>query len=137
MNSRGFTLIEVIIVIVMISLASVTVISFFDNQVTKSADPLQVMDDNFQVVKAVEIINADYRSRLDANASQDIGIYNSGDLSGVVSGLSGVTATGSYTNFSAPDSNRNVNEINATGSTMYIKITASKNSSRVVTILGN
>lgn len=137
MNKNGFTLIEVIIVIVMISLASVTVITFFDNQVTKANDPLLTMDDNFKVVKAIEIINADYRSRLEADASQNIGIYNRIDLSAAVSGLSDVTATGTYTDFSDPDSSRNVREINASGAGIYVKITATRNKSHAITILGN
>lgn len=137
MKQDGFTLIEVIITIVMVSAAGLMILSFFNLGLTRSADPLQILDDNFQVVRAIEIVNADYRTRLENDPDQDIGFYVSADLSASISGLAGVSVSGQYTDFTNPDASRRVSEQAAGGTSMFVKITAVRNQSRLVTILGN
>ncbi len=137
MNNHGFTLIEVIVVIVMISLASVAIVSFFDNSIVRSADPIAGLEDNFSVVKAIEIVNADYRARLTADASQSMSIYNKSNLGAAIPGLGGIQVKGEYISFSAPDANRKVRQTSAGSPSMFVKITAVKNNSKLVTIIGN
>ncbi len=136
MNTKGFTLIEVIVGIVMIAIAGVIMLSFLNTGLTRSGDPLVVLDDNYSILKAIEIVNADYRANLENNSLQSINIYVGADLSTTITGLTGIGVKGEYIDFSEPDANRKVNEIASTGS-IYVKITASKNASRLVTILGN
>ncbi|MFH2092119.1 MAG: type II secretion system protein [Pseudomonadota bacterium] len=136
-GQKGFTLIEVIITIVMISIAGLMMMTFLDVGFTRSGDPMQILDDNYSALRAIEIVNADYRGKLENNPSQDIGFYVSNDLSSKISGLTGIAVSGNYINFGNPDANRQVNEVSAGGATIYVKIVAVKNQSRLVTILGN
>jgi len=137
MNHRGFTLIELLVGILILGIASVTLLSFFSSGVTRSADPLAGLGDNIAVVRAVEKVNAHYRAQLSADPSQSMAIYNSSDLTSLISGISGTGVSGSYTAFSVPDSNRKVSEITASGTSIYVKVTATKNNSKLVTLLGN
>jgi prepilin-type N-terminal cleavage/methylation domain-containing protein len=137
MRDQGFTLIEVIITIVMVSIAGLMLVSFMNSGIASSANPLATLNDNYQVVKAIEIINADYRSRLQADPNLSMSRYVSGNLSGTINGLDGITAKGEYIGFSIPDAGRNVSEVPAGGTSMYVKITATRNNSKLVTIIGN
>jgi len=137
MNKNGFTLIEVIVAIIMISIAGLVMITFLGTAFKQSGQPLQILGDNYSVLNAIEIVNSDYRAKLENNPSQAMSFYVETDLSKKITGLTGVGVRGEYTNFSAPDANRKVNEITAVGSTMYVKVTAVKNNSRLITILGN
>lgn len=136
LNNKGFTLIEVIVIFVMVSIAGLVTLTLMDNEIAKSGDPLLILDDNMDAIRGIEIVNADYRNRLNTDPSQDIGYYT-GDLSGVINGLSGMGVTGQYMDFSAPDANRKVREVTPGGATPYVKITSSQNNSKVITILGN
>jgi len=137
MNKNGFTLIEVIISIIMISIAGLVMITFLGTAFKQSGQPLQILGDNYSVLNAIEIVNADYRAKLENNPSQAISFYVETDLSKKITGLTGIGVKGEYINFSAPDANRKVNEITAVGGTMYVKVTATKNNSKLITILGN
>ncbi len=137
MNKNGFTLIEVIISIVMISITGIIMVTFLGTSFKQSGKPLQILGDNLSVLKAIETVNADYRAKLDKNPSQSISFYVGTNLASVIPGLTGIAVKGEYIDFSAPDANRNVNEITAGGATMYVKVTATKNNSKLVTILGN
>ncbi len=137
MNKNGFTLIEVIISIIIISVAGLAMVTFFGTAFQKSGQPLQIVGDNYSVLNAVEIVSADYRAKLEKNPSQSMSFYVAKDLSKTIKGLAGVGVKGEYINFSAPDANRKVKEITAAGSSMYVKITAVKNNSKLITILGN
>ncbi len=138
MNQKGFTLIEVIITIVMVSIAAGLILTFFETGFMRSGDSLGTLDDNYQLLTAIEIVNADYRARLESNPAQAMGRYIGGNLAGTITELSGVRAAvrGEAISFSAPDANRRVNEIGTPGG-LYVKITARSNDSRLVTILGN
>ena len=105
--------------------------------ITTSGNPLMTLDDNYQVVKAIEIINADYRTRLQADPNLSMSRYVSSNLSGTINGLNGITAKGEYIAFSNPDADRQVQEIAAGGTSMYVKITAIRNNSKLIAIIGN
>ncbi|MBC8439830.1 MAG: prepilin-type N-terminal cleavage/methylation domain-containing protein [Deltaproteobacteria bacterium] len=137
MNKNGFTLIEVIISIIMISISGLVMITFLGTAFKQSGQPLQILGDNYSVLNAIEIVNADYRAKLENNPSQAISFYVKKDLSKNITGLIGIGVKGEYINFSAPDANRKVNEITAVGSSIYVLVTATKNNSRLITILGN
>ncbi|MBU1344525.1 MAG: type II secretion system GspH family protein [Proteobacteria bacterium] len=136
MNTKGFTLIEVIVSIVMIGMATAMLINFFNAGLTHSSDPLDVLNDNYAALTAIETVNADYRRRLELNASQAISIYAIGDLSALVNGLASGVASGQATSFNVPDAQRRVNELAAPGN-LYVKVTATRNNSTLVTLLGN
>ncbi len=136
MNSKGFTLIEVIVGIVMLSLASVMLISFLDSGIFQSGDPLLTLDDNYSALRGIEIVNADYRGALELNSSQAINIYVGNDLSSSISELGSIGVSGKFVGFSNPDANRKVTET-VSASSMYVKITATRNKSKIVTLLGN
>lgn len=137
MKQDGFTLIEVIITIVMASIAALLMLSFLSSGLLKSHDPLDGLTDNLDIYRAIEIVNADYRNRLEQNAEQDIGFYVDSDLSGKISNLTASGVSGQYIAFSAPDANRKVTETAAAGATMYVKVTAAQGNSRIITLLGN
>jgi len=140
MNTKGFTLIEVIIGIIMIGIASSLMLSFFNTGLVRSGDPLIVLDDNYSTFKAIQIVNADYRAKLESDPSLDISIYKNTDLSKIISGLSGIDVKGEYIDFTDPvvtATTRKVTEIVPAGSSIYVKITATKNQSSLTTILGN
>lgn len=137
MNIKGFTLIESIIGIVMVSIAGLIIMSFLESGLTQSHIPMDVLNDNYDIFQSVEIVNADYRAKLEQNASQDIGFYDNADLSTIIPGLTGPGVRGEFIDFSDPDATRQVTETTAAGPTMYVKITAQKNNSRMISIIGN
>lgn len=137
MNQKGFTLIEVIIGVVMVSIAGLIMLSFLESGLTRSHTPMDVLNDNYDIFQSVEIVNADYRAKLEQSANQNINFYIGTDLSSKITGLSSSGVRGEFIAFSAPDGNRQVTEIAATGPTMYVKITAQKNNSKMVSIIGN
>ncbi len=136
MNTKGFTLIEVIISIMIMSIAAVLMLNYLNTGFARSGDPLIVLDDNYSALQAIEIVNADYRARLESNPAQSMNRYVGNDLSTTITGLSGPGVKGEFVGFSNPDVNRRVNEISATGG-IYVKITASSNNKTIVTLLGN
>ncbi len=136
-SQKGFTLVEVIIGVVMVSIAALIMLSFLESGLMHSQDPLEVLDDNFDIFQSIEIVNADYRTRLEQNSAQNINFYVSSDLSSTITGLSSPGVQGAFINFSNPDADRQVTETAATGATMYVKITAQRNNSKMVSIIGN
>jgi len=136
MNAKGFTLIEVIISIVMASIAAAMLINFLGTGVMQSSDPLLVLDDNYSALRGIEIVNADYREKLELDPSQPINIYVGSDLSSTVTELGSIGVAGKFVDFSDPDANRQVSEIISNNS-IYVKITATRNNSKMVTLLGN
>lgn len=136
MNEKGFTLIELIISIVLIGIAASLLLTMHGTGLVRSSDPLNILNDNYTVIQGIEKVNADYRDRLNADAGTHISIYNVNDLSTVVNGLSPGLVSGTATSFSAPDANRKVRELAAAGN-RYVRITATRNNSRVITLIGN
>lgn len=136
MREQGFTLIELIIIIVLIGLAASLLITTGPN-VYHSSDPLMTLKDNYAVLQAIEKINAHYRDHLEKDPDTDISMYNRGDLSSVVDGLASGIAGGKFTSFSEPDADRQVRQLSSTGTRYYILITAQKNYSKAITLLGN
>ena len=135
MNENGFTLIESIIVLVMLSFTALIVVMVMDAGLLKSSDPLKIQEGHYGALKAIEIVNADYRTRLSQNPDLDISFYV-GNLSAKITGLGTATVTGQYMGFSDPDSQRNVSETSA-ASGPYVKIRAVENQVSLVTIIGN
>jgi len=146
MNENGFTLIEIIIGILLISIAA-ALLTTGGSQWLNSADALNTMSDNYAVVRAIEIVNADYRNRLSTGSGlHNINVYI-GTISGAgsqitgLSALSDVSVTGVETSFSAPNvATKKVTENASTsnsGYPEYVLVTAQKNNSRMVTLLAN
>lgn len=135
-NKSGFSLIEVIIVIVMISIAGIVMMTFMDTGITKSGDPLRILNDNITVIRGIEIVNGDYRAKLDNDPNQSMDFYI-GDLSSKIDGLDSINITGQYTSFTAPDANRKVSEVLVNSASTYVRIEATQNRSRAMTLIGN
>ncbi len=135
-NTKGFTLIEVIIALVLTAIAGAMLVSYFQTGLTQSANPLTVLNDNFMAIQGIERVHADYRSRLSDNPDLDISIYHRANLSSLVDGLTGVGIKGEGTRFSTPDANRKVSEI-AGDDGQFVRITATKNNCTLVTLIGN
>ncbi len=135
MKENGFTLIELIIIIVLIGLAASLLIST-KYGISHSSDPLMTLKDNYAVLQAIEKVNAHYRDQLEKDSHADISMYARRDVATVVTGLESGMVSGSFTSFSAPNASREVDELSAAG-TRYVLITAQKNNSRMVTLLGN
>lgn len=134
-GNHGFTLIEVIITLIMVSIAGTMLVTALGTGLTHSPDSIVVLGDNLDLVRAIESVNADYRQNLEDSPSQSMDAYK-GDLSGISGVPAGVTVTGKYIGFTDPDGSKKVSETVSAG-TMYIKVTAVKNSSTLVTIIGN
>ena len=140
MNEKGFTLIEIIVGIMLIGVAAALLTSS-GFQWTHASTPLNTMTDNYAVVQAIEIVNADYRYRLsndddtDDNVITDYNAYKT-DLSGVITNLpSSVTVTGAITTFSE-ESTGSKTMVKGGGSINYFLVSAQKNNSRMVTLIG-
>ncbi|MEH0018486.1 MAG: type II secretion system protein [Desulfobacter sp.] len=137
MNRNGFTLIEVVVALLIMGIASTLMISFFNSGVVDSGDPLASLEDNYTVVRAAEMLHADYRAALEADPDQSMARYIGGDLSALVTDPPDVVYTGEYVDFSEPDANRQVREVAASGPTIYVKARVTKRHSSLVTLMGN
>ena len=151
MNKNGFTLIEIVLSIVLLSLAASVFISFFQTGLIQSPNPLNRLQDNYTALQAIEAFQALYRKDLTDDPEMDLlktyGIdgENRVDLSGQI-GLSNFLATdkgvqiwGEIIRFSTPDAQRRVHETTeATGDDPpFIRITVTQNNCSLVTLLGN
>lgn len=135
-NAEGFTLIEVIIGIVMAGIAAAMLINLLGTGYLHSGDPLNVLDDNYSALRGIEIVNAHYRAALERDTSHPIDRYVGSDLSGTIKDLGNIGVSGKFVDFTDPDGNRKVTETQS-ASSKYVKITATRNSSTIVTLLGN
>jgi len=120
----------------MISIAAAMLSTFLGTGFTHSGDPLLVLDDNYSALRGIEIVNADYRGKLELDPSQAINIYVGSDLSGTITELGSIGVAGKFVDFSNPDVNRKVTET-VSANSIYVKITATRNNSKMVTLLGN
>lgn len=127
LKQEGFTLIEVILSIILMGIVGALLVSYLGTSFVRSAEPLQDLDENYEMVQMVENINADYRSQMEA------GTFNPdtfrANLTGYVIG--GAQVTGNYVSFN------NTSEIAHDGSKRFLKITVTQNNKRIVTILSN
>ncbi|MCP3876707.1 MAG: type II secretion system protein [Desulfobacteraceae bacterium] len=57
---KGFTLVEVIVALIMISLFGIMFVSFFQTQIVGSTTPVTMMEQGFALEGIIEKINADY-----------------------------------------------------------------------------
>lgn len=144
MNENGFTLIEIIIGLILIGIAASMLLT--NNPLwVNSASALNTISDNYAVARAIEIVNADYRNALSNESDPNLSDYV-GTISGSGSKITGlssldVTVSGVETSFSDPGSTTKKATENATTSSSadpeYVLVTAQKNNSRMVTLLGN
>lgn len=140
MNEKGFTLIEIIVGIMLIAIVAAMLISS-GRQWTHASTPLNTISDNYAVAQAIEIVNADYRNRLSNGNTTDDNVitdYNAHktDLSGVITNLpSSVTVTGEITTFSEKSTGSKT-MVKGGGSINYFLVSAQKNNSRMVTLIG-
>ena len=140
MNEKGFTLIEIIVGIMLIAIVASILISS-SSQWPHASTPLNTISDNYAVAQAIEIVNADYRNRLSNGSATDDNVitdYNAhkADLSGVITNLpSSVTVTGEITTFSEKSTGSKT-MIKGGGSINYFLVSAQKNNSRMVTLIG-
>ncbi len=64
---KGFTLIEVIVALIMVSLFGIMFVSFFQTQIVGSTQPVTMMEQGFEVEEIIEKINADYILLVDSD----------------------------------------------------------------------
>ncbi|MCD4678732.1 MAG: type II secretion system GspH family protein [Desulfobacula sp.] len=67
--NKGFTLLEVIVVLIMISLFGIIFVSFFDTQIVGSTKPVTMMQQGFALEDVLEKINADYENLVTSDAT--------------------------------------------------------------------
>ena len=138
MNEKGFTLIEVIAGIMLIGIAAALLISS-GSQWTHAGTALNTITDNYAVVQAIEIVNADYRYRLSNTANPTLAYLS--NPAGNITGLpSTVTVSAEEITFEEKSSKNT--QIASSSTTLsadpqYVLVTAQKNNSRMVTLLGN
>lgn len=137
MNEKGFTLIEIIVGIMLIGIAAGLLISS-GFQWTHASTPLNTITDNYAVVQAIEIINADYRYRFSNNTNPTLS-YLSDPYSNVTGLSSEVNVSAAEITFEEESSqNTKIASSNTTLSAdpQYVLVTAQKNNSRMVILLG-
>ena len=99
--NKGFTLLEVIVVLIMISLFGVIFVGFFDTQIVGSTNPVTMMQQGFSVEEVLEKINADYEDLVNSDATPLLTLETR--INTFPSGYGDYTATTRFIDFDASD----------------------------------
>ena len=67
-NRKGFTLIEIIVTIVLAAIMGTIFIQFMSKSLTKSAEPLMLVQEVYSLNQIIEEITADYKDLLKADS---------------------------------------------------------------------
>jgi prepilin-type N-terminal cleavage/methylation domain-containing protein len=105
-NSRGFTLIEIIVTLILIAITGVVMFPVLRTNLTKSALPLTRVDSQYQLVQEMDRLTAQYRDEI-LNDSLNINTFKSTyvDTSTYIDagntgfvGVGQITGSGGYNN---------------------------------------
>lgn len=124
---EGFTLIEVIVVIILSSIVGSLLVTYMGTGFTKSSEPLAALNDNHELVRTIETMNSDYRLKIEQ------GTFNPDSFKANLSSyaVGNVQIAGAYVSFSGGV------EVAHDGSKRFLKVTVGKNNKTIITLLSN
>ena len=67
-NRKGFTLIEIIVTIILAAIMGTIFIQFMSKSLTKSAEPIRLVQKSYSLNQIIEEITADYKNLLDSGS---------------------------------------------------------------------
>ena len=80
--SKGFTLIEVIMTIVIMAVAAAAFLAFFGKAFTGSAVPAGQVQSQYKLIQQMETITSQYRDQITNNASFSLAAFKSSFIDG-------------------------------------------------------
>jgi prepilin-type N-terminal cleavage/methylation domain-containing protein len=80
--SKGFTLIEVIITIIIMAIAAAAFLQLFGTAFTGSAVPATEVKSQYQMIQQMETFTSQYRDQITNNASFDLATFESNYIDG-------------------------------------------------------
>ena len=80
--SKGFTLIEVIMTIVIMAIAAAAFLAFFGKAFTGSAVPAGQVQNQYKLIQQMETITSQYRDQITNNASFSLAAFKSSFIDG-------------------------------------------------------
>lgn len=105
-NRKGFTLLEIIVTLILISITGVVMLPVLRTNLTKSAVPVTRLDSQYQLVQAMDRLTACYRNKIkidppsgiisefnndcltDVDVSPFVDAGNTGSVTGLITGIS-------------------------------------------------
>lgn len=130
MDSTGFTLIEIIAIIVIGSIVAAMFIPFFSTALTRSSEAVNIIKESFQINEVVADLTADYRNKKQSGTLNLQTFYAS--LSTFEK--NDVTVSGKYLNFrnaggslNDADSDGIFDPLESAAATAILMVTAEKN----------
>ena len=115
-RNRGFTLIEVIVIITLGALIAAMIAPFLGTAMIRSSEPANRITAGFDVNKVIENIVADYRDKV-SNKTLDLIDFND-NLSSKFD-ESGVTVTGKWITFDTNDAEGKTSFVDTNGDTIF------------------
>ena len=85
-DRKGFTLIEIIVTIVLAAIMGTIFIQFMSKSLTKSAEPLTLVQEGYSLNQIIEEITADYKDLLKADSDTALTTLNTYIANGNISG---------------------------------------------------
>lgn len=83
-SSRGFTLIEVIIILIVMSLAATLFISYMGTSFSKSPASANLVDKQYRLIEQMEILTSKYRQALPTDGSAlDLCAFKTANVDGL------------------------------------------------------
>jgi prepilin-type N-terminal cleavage/methylation domain-containing protein len=131
---KGFTLVEVIVTIIAVSIVSVIFMNFMGKAVSKSTQAVEMVQGEASAEVLLECIVADYVFRMNQFSSPDPLAALAGDISGKrICGLDNIRTPGVTTAYIAFDASGN--EIPPGPSTRTLKVTVAAPGNDLTTLL--
>lgn len=133
-SSKGFTLIEIIAIIVIGSIISAMFIPFMGTALMRSSESINIISESFQINQVIENLNADYREKVNKDTFDMATFYS--NLSNFEE--NDVTVSGKYLKFR--DSGGILNDSDGDGTydalesvtpTGILMVTAAKNNQTI------
>jgi len=112
-NSKGFTLLEIIVTLILISITGVVMFPVLRTNLTKSAVPVVRLDNQYQLIQAMDRLTACYRDKIRNDSSNIITEFTSdcltdGDVSPFVDAGNTGSVTGQITGISYNPQSTNI-----------------------------
>ncbi len=68
-NQRGFSLVEIIVTLTVAAVLSTIIVMYMDTSLTRSVEPITLVQKSFSLNQIIEQMTADYKELLDADSS--------------------------------------------------------------------
>lgn len=85
-HQKGFTIIEIIIVIILVSLMGTIIMQFMNKSLTDSTKPISMVQRIFSLDSIIEEMTADYNNSSDSDGNHDLPTLKTNIENGYISG---------------------------------------------------